>query len=84
MSNGARTDSVAQVADAIGGLLETVYAAVERTRRSVHTLLAGVPVPTPRTHAAGAPRRVGRVGGRRVGFVAEPDVLADVPAWLEW
>nr|WP_084714798.1 cache domain-containing protein [Streptacidiphilus rugosus] len=88
MSSGPRTDevAVASVAHAIGGLLESVFAAVERTRRSVTALLDAVPEPTTGQLARLQPALRAELGGLvvGVGFVAAPGLLADVPAWLEW
>ncbi|MEZ0069013.1 hypothetical protein ABIA32_005054 [Streptacidiphilus sp. MAP12-20] len=89
VSSDARADDIAPVAgvaDAIGGLLETVFAVVERTRRSVTSLLDAVPEPTTSQLARLQPGLRSELGGLvvGVGFVAAPGLLTDVPAWLEW
>jgi hypothetical protein len=88
LSTGGETheDCVPAVAEAIGGLLETVFAAVERTRASVASLLAERPNPATADLARLQRGLRAELGGLvvGVGFVAAPGLLTDVPAWLEW
>jgi hypothetical protein len=75
-----------EVAEAIGGLLESVFAAVERARVTVTGLLSRTPSPATADLSRLARGFRAELGGLVVGlgFVAAPGLLTDVPAWLEW
>jgi hypothetical protein len=74
------------VAEAVGGLLETVFAAVERARAAVTALLEARPAPATADLVRLQRGFRAELGGLVVGlgFVAAPGLLTDVPAWLEW
>lgn len=89
----AGDETVAEAVGRVGGMLETVFRTVQETREQAEALLAGLdgagrePVsadlarlqPLLREQLA---RHRGLISG--TGFIAEPGLLADVPAWLEW
>ncbi|MDX2646406.1 cache domain-containing protein [Streptomyces sp. PA03-1a] len=93
VSSTALVDSVvADVVDRVRGTLEDVFAAVaqvaERTTAIAAVRAAGR-APTTADLAALRPllherlrRRHDLISG--IGFIAEPGLLGDVPAWLEW
>jgi hypothetical protein len=87
------TDLVAGVVSAVHDTVEAVFAGVAAMRRDAETVFRrarenGVPV----RHddlaelypALTAPVRVANGMAKGAGFVAEPNVLADAPWWLEW
>ncbi|MEU6342658.1 cache domain-containing protein [Streptomyces sp. NPDC046977] len=93
MSSSTVVESVAAgVVDRVRAALEDVFAAVtqvaERTA-AVTAVRAAGRAPTTADLAALRPLLHDRLRGRGdlisgIGFIAEPGLLGDVPAWLEW
>ncbi|WP_225823620.1 hypothetical protein [Streptomyces naphthomycinicus] len=86
------TEPEAWVAAQVGGALEAVFETVAATRADTAAVLHRVAAegrrPASRDLAALRPGLHLRLRHERlvsgVGFVADPGLLADVPAWLEW